>query len=181
MRFTIGKNATVLAFLAFTVFTAANAQETLPNDEALIYLGLGGAKQANETTNGNSPLSLGIMYLRNEGTFYGFDIAGEGTSLDSTYRRDKEPVQAFSYNLIIARNISKSDNKRFDGGLLLGFRQGAKDCPDSFIGYACYADTNPQIDYNVNYGAVLMYSFEKVSFGLRVTDASVQFLIGRKF
>ena len=75
--------------------------------DGIIYIGGGSAETASTTVNGDTPMSIGYLALRDEGAFFGFDIGAEGTVLDSTYSQNNKPSQAYSFNLILGTNISK--------------------------------------------------------------------------
>ena len=165
MRFLIS----IIFFLSFA--STATAENT-------VYFGMGQGKTATGSQNGENPWSLGFI---SNGTGFGFDIAGEGTVLDSTYNQNRAPNRAMSYNLIVARGLSEGGLIDIDAGLLVGFREATKDCADSFLGYACYADAKPDIDYEFNYGAVLLLGFDTFVVGARVTSESSQLTLGLKF
>lgn len=148
--------------------------------DAILYIGGGKAATATATKDGSTPLSIGYL-TRNKNVLFGFDFGREGTLLDSTYRQNSAPTSALSLNFIIGTNLFKQEKSSFDAGIILGIRQSTKDCPDSFIGYACYADQDPKVDFKENLGVIAIYSFEKFSFGARVTQASTQFIIGTRF
>ena len=161
---------------AFALCTTVSAYA-----DGILYFGMGDSKTASSTQNGDTPFSFGYLGLKDEGISYGFDIGFEGTVLDSTYRQNSVPNQAKSYNLIVATNLSNTGSRRLDVGALIGFRESTKDCPNSYLGYACYANTTPDIDYEMNFGGIVTYSFESFSLGLRAASESSQFLIGTRF
>ena len=149
--------------------------------EGILYYGMGNSQASTTTKNGEAPWSLGYLGLKDQGTSIGVELSGEGTVLDSTYRQNQAAKQASSFNLLLGRNMSKSDSLRVDGAILFGFREKTKDCPDSYLGYACYANADPDTDYDFNYGAMLMFSVNKLALGLRVSGESSQMLLGFKF
>ena len=165
----------VLFALAMSVSAVSASAETL------IYGGIGEAESGDSVTNSDMPWSIGAIALKDQGVSFGFDIAGEGTVLDSTYGLDDEPNQAFSLNLIVAGNLYKTGSSRLDAGLLVGLRESTKDCPDSFLGYACYADQTPSVDYEPNYGGLVTYSFDRFTVGIRATGESTQLVVGTSF
>ena len=111
---------------------------------------------------------------------YGLDLAGEGTMLDSTFGQDSLS-QALSFNFLLGSNLYDNGTIRVDAAGILGIRETFADCPDSFLGFQCYADTPPSTEYDVNYGALLTVSYERVSFGVRITGESTQAVLGLKF
>ena len=154
---------------------------TFAHAEAVLYFGVGKAEVASASNNGETPFSIGYMRLKDEGAFYGLDLGFEGTVLDSTYGQNNAPNRALSISLIYGSNVSKTAKGRLDAGILVGVRQTNKDCADSYLGYACYADTLPDVDYGLNFGGIVTYSFQSFSLGLRATGESTQLLLGSKF
>lgn len=163
----------ITAFLLSLFATAASAD--------VLYFGIGGAKTGNPEISDAMPFSFGYISQAAENTILGFDIAQEGTMLDSTWGQNSAVSPALSVNLIYGYKISDNGTSRLDIGALIGMRQTFSDCPDSYIGYQCYADSAPQTDFTVNYGVVLTYSHNKIMLGLRATGESVQALIGTRF
>ena len=159
----------IIAILSFASMSSA---------ENTLYFGMGQGKAATDMQNGENPWSLGFI---SNSTGFGLDIAGEGTVLDSTYNQDEEPNRAMSYNLIVARNLSEGGLFDIDAGLLVGIREITKDCPGSYLGYACYADMMPDREFDINYGAVVFISFDKFLVGARVTGESSQVTLGFKY
>ena len=149
--------------------------------DGIIYFSGGSAETASATVNGDTPMSIGYLALRDEGAFFGFDIGAEGTVLDSTYSQTNKPNQAYSFNVILGTNISEQGKHRFDVGAIAGIREKTKDCPSSYLGYACYANTKPDTQYTANFGALITYSYDKLTIGLRATGESTQLLLGVKF
>ena len=165
-----------LALIALASGVASTA-----NADGIIYFGAGSGETASTTVNGDTPISLGYLALRDEGAFFGFDIGAEGTVLDSTYSQNNRPNQAYSFNVVFGTNISKHEKHRFDVGAIAGIKERAKDCPSSYLGYACYADTEPDVEYTANFGALITYSYDKLTIGLRATGESTQLILGAKF
>jgi len=120
-----------------------------------------------------------IFYL-GAGGVVGFDIAGEGTMLDSTYGGD-EIRQALSLNFLVGSNLYKADAVRVDAAAIIGMRESFADCPDSFLGFQCYADQSPDTEYDLNLGAMISLTMQSVSLGVRATEVSTQAVIGVKF
>lgn len=152
------------------------------NDKNLVYLGRGSA-QTNDPLKSNAvPYSLGYLRLAGEGGgIIGFDLAGEGTLLDSTWGQKNSIKQSTSYNLLLGKNLTKSENVRFDAALLLGVRRYTTSCPSSYLGYQCYANSDPENKYELNYGAMISVTYKSIMFGIRATGESAQALIGIKF
>ena len=109
-------------------------------------------------------------------------IFGEGTMLDSTYGGYDDLAQGFSFNFLYGIDVSKNQNDKISVGLLIGLIEEEQDCPDSYLGYQCYADESPDTEYGFNGGGFLNYSVsESLNLGLRATSNSTQLTIGFKF
>ncbi|NPD15302.1 hypothetical protein HOY34_08835 [Xinfangfangia sp. D13-10-4-6] len=147
-----------------------------------LYFGLGGAKSASEFRDDSTPLSIGIMHqLAGRKLVLGADIGREGTLLDSTWGRDQAVKQATSYNLLIGANVIENSRFRTDAALLVGVREDTSDCAASYLGYQCWANTEPDTEYKGNFGAVVNVSFNKMSLGVRATGESTQVIAGFRF
>ena len=150
--------------------------------ENLIYAGTGPAKTASATDNSSTPFSLGYINLSKVDELnWGFDIGGEGTKLDSTWGQTNSLNQAHSYNLLIGKKISTNSVSRLDASILVGFRDSTSECPKSYLGYQCYANTTPTNSYAFNYGALLTWTYNQFLLGARATGESTQILIGIRF
>lgn len=146
------------------------------------YLGAGHAKADGPFENDDTPFSVGFMHQPAGGKMVlGFDIGAEGTMLDSTWGQDSHPEQGTSLNFLIGRNLLDNGRFRADAALLVGVREAAADCPDSYLGFQCYADTDPDTDYKGNYGGVLAVSVDRLVLGLRATGESTQMVAGFRF
>ena len=150
--------------------------------ENAVYFGVGGSVKSDSIKSNEKPLSVGYMRLSNTtNSVYGFDIAREGTMLDSTYGKNNSVRSGTSYNALVGLNLSKSDYSRFDVALLIGAREKTKSCPSSYLGYQCYANTDPDSTYTVNYGLVATGTYKSVLLGARVTGESAQAMLGLRF
>lgn len=157
---------------------AKPVREQVP--QAVIYGGLGSASN-DEGNLDATPFVIGLMFQPAASDYvFGFDIAGEGAMLDSTWGSN-EWRQAMSYNFLIGGNLTRSDKFRVDAAVLVGFRETFSDCPDSYLGYQCYADEPPSTEYDLNYGALIGVSFDRVMVGVRATAESTQALLGFRF
>lgn len=94
---------------------------------------------------------------------------------------DDEPKQATSFNLLLGRNLADTSRFKTHAAVLIGMRESVADCPDSVLGYQCWADTETDAEYDVNHGAVLTFTFDRTMVGVRVTGESTQALIGFRF
>jgi hypothetical protein len=151
--------------------------------ENVLYVGSGSAKSGDTSTVTNkNPVTLG--YLRQSRTsdvVWGFDLSKEGSMLDSTGGRTQAVKQATSYNFLVGKNVAKNENSRFDAALLLGLREKTAECPKSYLGYQCYANSTPETKYGFNYGVVATWTYKSLVLGGRVTGESAQALVGIKF
>lgn len=162
--------------LALLLGSAAFAQD----GRSVFYGGVGQASDEEFEVDA-TPWSVGVMtQAANSRFIIGADIAGEGTMLDSTWG-DNELRQARSFNLLVGGNIATNGTMRIDAGLLLGVRETFADCPPSYLGYQCYADTEPSVEYDANYGVIVGVSFDRTMLGVRATGESVQALVGVRF
>ena len=149
--------------------------------EGTFYFSAGKAEKGDITKSDAMPMAMGYISQSQPSTIWGFDIGREGTMLDSTWGNDSAVASAMSFNLIYGANITKDDKSRLDIGALIGVRESFSSCPDSYLGYQCYADQAPTTEYKVNYGVVVTYAYQSTVFGLRATGESVQALVGLKF
>lgn len=146
------------------------------------YIGGGNAKADGPFENDDTPLSIGFMHqLENRKLILGADIGREGTMLDSTWNMNEQVKQATSYNFLIGANLVEKSHFRADAALLIGVRESAADCAGSFLGFQCYADTEPDTDYKGNFGGVITLSYDRMTLGLRATGESTQILAGLRF
>lgn len=153
-----------------------------PNSSNSLYLGIGSADESNPYESDDTPWALGwVHHSAGSNASWGIDIAGEGTMFDSTYDNVNAIKQAVSFNLIGATNLSTAPYWRMDLGILAGFRQTAQECPDSYLGFQCYADEPPDTDYSFNFGGVLFIGYKSLSIGLRATGESSMVTLGLNF
>ena len=172
----INRILTILVLFITTFATIAHA-------ENLIYFGLGSAEEVTVTdisTIKEKPFAAGYFRDLKNNFIFGFDVAGEGRYLDSTYGQNHFE-QATSYNAIIGPKILETETGRLDIGALVGFRNEKIDCPDSYLGFQCYADEDPTVERTLNYGILATYTYTKALVGVRTTGESLQFLIGTRF
>lgn len=174
-----------LPFLLSAGIAQAQDDFAQPQDSAMrntFYIGAGKNRDEGEFDTDNTPFSLGFMHqLADRKLILGFDIGREGTMLDSTWGMDKSPRQATSYNFLIGGNMADTGRFKADAALLLGMRESVADCADSYLGYQCYADQEPDTDYKGNFGAVVTFSFDRVVMGVRATGESTQIVAGLRF
>lgn len=169
------------AVVASVTILVASITFAADNGENVIYLG-GGKSAKDDLPKSDTAMNFGYLRLNNANdNVFGFDIAQEGTKLDSTWGQYNAVKSGTSYNVILGRNIARNDSYRFDAGVILGMREKSEDCPSSYLGYQCYADQDPNIEYAFNYGLLATISYKSVTFGLRATGASTQAIIGIRF
>lgn len=171
-------NFTLIATIAICVALATVAQgET----RGAFYGGAGLNNDSAQLQLDETPFVLGVLFYPTGHSFVlGFDIAGEGEMFDSTFGAN-DLRQAYSFNAVIGANLYRSEQARTDISAVIGFREAFADCPDSFIGFQCYADQPPETDYTMNYGALLSFNYNNGVIGLRVTDQSAQAILGLNF
>ena len=114
-------------------------------------------------------------------TFNAVTAFGEGTRLDSHWGTNNNVNQATSFNILLGKNLAKVEDLRFAGAAIIGLREASKDCPRSYLGYQCYADTRPETKYDLNYGILLTMLYKRLMVGIRATGESTQALIGFGF
>jgi hypothetical protein len=169
------KSSAILAAVILSTFSAFSYSNEL--GESAMYVGGGTSKTDKYGYSSGTAMTLGFMKLKNSSeTFYGGDISGEGTMY-----HNGSPERANSLNLLIGKNLANSGNSRFDAAILVGMRGEKSTCPSSYIGYRCYADSDPSVKWGLNYGLVGAWSFNKLLLGIRLTGESKQALIGVKF
>ena len=167
------------AALAVLVMGLTSAVSAFAEGESLnvAYFGMGTPRVA-------SALAFSVGYVRlgaPDGWVWGGDYAGEGNMYDSTWGQNNALTRGTSYNLMLGKNVMVKDGYRVDAMALVGARLTAMFCASSNVGYQCYANQSPSYTYAANYGAEVLWSFEKWSVGLRVTNASGQALVGLRF
>ena len=168
-------------FSIFAVTLTAQPLAAQQSADVVVYLGAGTSVESEIAGFDATPLSFGAIFMPTSSPMvFGVDIAGEGEMLDSTFGRDSYR-QALSFNALLGGRIFQTDKFRTDAMVLLGARESVTDCPDSVLGFQCYADREPDATYDFNYGAVVTATFDKVAIGLRVTGESAQVVLGFKF
>ena len=153
----------------------------------LFYIGLG--KSDHSDIIDEEPWSVGLI-VRDEDSFYGIDIGGEGVMIeqsrnyDNTYSVDSID-QAISVNLLAGLKVTEKSKFRLDLGLLAGIIEQSSECPSSYGSYQCYYssvyDNRTDYEYTFNYGLVLHATYDRVTFGLRASGESTQILLGLNF
>lgn len=163
------------------VVSAQEAPDQIPtnNSAGLILLGVGSNSDDDDDSSDSTAWSLGYL-AANSGSGYrlGFDISGEGTLLDSTYNQDEAIDSGFSFNLLVGGDVASN----FSAGVLLGAIETSQECAkQSYIGFECYADEDPESSYDFNYGVFGIYHMGGFALGARITGESQQLTIGFSF
>ena len=168
---------TLMVFLITASTTAAQFPDT--GLGGLFYIGAGQAMDEDSAT--QTPVSLGALMPTGAGWMIGFDIAREGTTIDTTYNRTEEDPST-SYNLIVGTELFNSDRVSVSAGVLAGFLNDETNCNrQSFIGERCYAGEDPEESFTGNLGGLLYASWGPQAVGLRITDESAQIFAGFGF
>ena len=158
----------------FGTATASSAQSTF-------YLGAGTNNESEVTETDDTPFSFGFVGSpQGSSAVFGIDMAWEGEMLDSTFGSDSIR-QALSINGVVGAKLYDSQNVTLSAAAIIGFRESFADCPDSFLGFQCYADSEPDTEYDLNLGALVLTTFDSVSVGVRVTQVSTQAVLGFSF
>ena len=169
-----------LLFVSTQVFS--ENEESSKYLDHVIFGGVGVSGQSELDKSNDTPWSVGYMYnSEHNNIFGGIDIAGEGTSLDSTSGKYNQVTQGLSFNMLAGKNLNFNQDWRAGIGVLLGVRQTAESCPDSYLGYRCYADQKPDTNYDFNYGGLFHVTYKQVLVGARVTPESYQVILGLAF
>ncbi len=168
---------------------SSSEQDSFENNyqSGLFYIGLGNSDNTDIVD--NEPWSVGLV-IRDEDSFYGFDIGGEGVMIersrnyDNTYTVDSTE-QALSFNILAGLKVTSNDKFRLDLGLIAGLLEKSSECPSSYGSYQCYYssvyDNRADYEYTFNYGLAIHATYERITFGVRATGESTQMLFGINF
>lgn len=168
---------------------SSSVQDSIENNyqSGLFYIGLGNSD--NTDILDNEPWSVGLV-IRDEDSFYGFDIGGEGIMIersrnyDNTYTVDSTE-QALSFNILAGLKVTENNKFRLDLGLIAGLLEKSSECPSSYGSYQCYYssvyDNRADYEYTFNYGLAIHATYERITFGVRATGESTQMLFGINF
>mgnify|MGYP001157389728 CR=1 FL=1 len=153
----------------------------------LFYIGLGNSDNTDIVD--DEPWSVGLV-IRDENSFFGFDIGGEGIMIeqsrnyDNTYSVDSAE-QAMSFNVLAGLKVTENNKFRLDLGLIAGILEKSSECPSSYGSYQCYYssvyDNRADYDYTFNYGLTIHATYNRITFGVRATGESTQMLFGINF
>lgn len=89
--------------------------------------------------------------------------------------------QATAFNFLIGKNLNRTENSRIDAAFILGIREVSSSCPDSYFGYRCYGNEEPDVSYGFNGGIALTFIYKKFMIGTRFTGESKLGLVGFLF
>ena len=168
---------------------SSSVQDSIESNyqSGLFYIGLGNSD--NTDILDNEPWSVGLV-IRDEDSFYGFDIGGEGIMIersrnyDNTYTVDSTE-QALSFNILAGLKVTENNKFRLDLGLIAGLLEKSTECPSSYGSYQCYYssvyDNRADYEYTFNYGLAIHATYERITFGVRATGESTQMLFGINF
>jgi hypothetical protein len=168
----LSKISAIIFCFASTIYAHAS-----PEGENIMYLGIGKSKSNQYAKTNDTAGTIGFVKIRDrDDSFYGGEISAEGTSY-----HNGSPETSASINLIFGRNFTRTSSGRLDGAFLIGGRRKSTSCPSSYIGYRCYADSDPDASYAINYGALLTWTQKSILIGARITGESNQIILGFKF
>jgi len=170
----------ILLTLIFQFFISTVAANDYLN--TIIYMGSGSQINDYKNLNKGTTDSFGFMHqLENSEFILGLDFADEGTKKVSTTGVYNPEAMGFSFNALIGSNLYDNPKWKIDGTVLIGYREVSESCPRSYLGYRCWANRRPSYEYETNYGGVVMLSYKRLSFGVRMTEVSQQALLGFRF
>ena len=112
----------------------------------------------------------------------GADFGIEGKQVDRTGDRVKEE-SGLSFNLLVGIAAVETEHWRVVPFGLIGARRYKVTCPagQSYLGYQCYADTDPESHWKLNYGGGVMVHFDRIALGVRLTGESKTAIVGLNF
>jgi hypothetical protein len=173
------KEMNIKCILTASALVLSTAMPVMANNnlENVIYVGSGSAKEDSYGNTGGSPATLGYIRQSNAKDFvWGVDVSGEGPMYHNGM-----PTKSTSFNIMLGNNFHKTEGGRLDAGFLIGMREKSSSCPRSYLGYSCYADTDPSVKYTGNFGGVITWTQNKFMIGARVTGQSKQVILGLRF
>ena len=121
----------------------------------------------------------GFLFKGEKQWAIGVDFGVEGKQVDRTGGRVKEE-SGLSFNLLVGIAAVETERWRVVPFGLIGARRYKVTCPSgqSYLGYQCYADTDPEGHWKLNYGGGLMVHFDRLALGVRLTGESKTAIIG---
>ena len=169
----------LIAVISIFIISSASAND---DQNTIIYVGSGSQINDSKNLNKGTPGSIGFMHqLENSEVIFGLDFADEGTRLVSNTWVYNPEAMGFSLNYLIGSNLYDNSEWKIDGAVLVGFREISATCPRSYLGFRCYANRREGTEHETNYGGGVMLSYNRLSFGVRITEVSQQTLLGFRF
>lgn len=153
--------------------------QSLP--DVTVYGGTGTNRESAFT-----PWTVGTLFTATRGNINGnvtggFDVSGEGVSVDNTGGTFNGVKQGIAVNGLLGTRQNIGRGVRYAVVGLIGIRRTGERCDRSYLGFRCYADDQPEVSYAVNYGMLGYVSYKKTMVGVRVTGQSTQFIVGATF
>ena len=161
-------------FLGNISFISANEA----SHKTIIYGGIGIPKKSTKYISSAIPWSIGTVLRGGNGYQMGIDMAGEGTSFNSTSNKTNVVEQGLSFNLLLGKSLNLENDATIGVLFLMGARHVGKTCSNSYLGFECYANETPKSSYDLNYGAIIQVTHKKGFIGLRATGESIQGVFG---
>ena len=160
------------AALAPMAATAQSSSEPVPPEKTKTIYVYGGAKS----------WGLGFLAQNKQNWAFGIDIGEEGESRDLTGGRDSTE-KGVSFNLLVGHQVANIEGTRIVPFGLIGARRYKTTCPSgqSYLGYQCYADYDPETHWKLNLGGGVMVHVRAVAVGVRVTGESASVVLGWNF
>ena len=174
-----GLVAATLAILACPMPAVAQGQtgpeEPPANMKTTVYAHVGRGAD-NGITGG-----LGFLQVRSRFAL-GLDFGIEGKQEDQTFG-DKSIKNARSFNMLLGLPVFRNETFQIVSFTLLGVRTYKTTCPsgESYLGFQCYADYEPEQHWTVSYGGGVVLDVDPMVVGVRVTGQSVAGIAGVNF
>ena len=121
----------------------------------------------------------GFLYTGPRKWAGGFDFGIEGESEDFT-GGGYEVENAWSLNLLWGINPFQNMKRSAVFFGLVGARTYKETCPtgQSYLGFQCYADADPDQHYKINYGGGIIVHLNRLAVGVRITGESETIIVG---
>lgn len=176
----------IIIFAALLLSNRLEAQDSNKKiASTTIYVGSGrGEVNTNRVVSNAIPWTVGfISRFDKKEAYWGLDISGEGTSINNTSGKRGVVEQGISANFLAGGSKEVTIGGPVAGGigLLIGMRRTGQSCPDSYLGFRCYADREPTMSYDLNLGAMIHFAVSRATIGARITPVSTQFIAGVNF
>lgn len=165
------RHSIVILFCATILSTNAKAQAGMDRSTvAYAFIGKDKAK------------GIGVLHQGAKQWSLGLDVAIEGKRDDFTGGGYSEE-DSWSVNAVIGFSVHDSDNWKIMPFGLIGARAYETSCPygQSYLGYQCYADADPENEWKLNAGGGALIIFRKAAVGVRITGESTTAVVGFRF